>query len=183
MELAASTFEPSDARKPSRLFVSLYEELRRLARREVRRNGAQALLSTSTIVHEAWLDLSGRPALEFDQPGRFLGYAARTMRGLVVDRLRAVGALKRGGGLEISSLDTYASESAAPMMTTHEMEAVADALDELAKLEPDLAEIVDLKFFCGFSFVEIAKMQEVCERTVQRKWEKARALLFTAMSR
>ncbi len=71
------------------LFASLYDGLRRLARREVRRNGADAVLGTGTLVHEAWLDMSKRPALDFDQPGRFLAYAARTMRGLVVDRVRA----------------------------------------------------------------------------------------------
>jgi RNA polymerase sigma factor (TIGR02999 family) len=177
-----ATVQELDARRPNRLFVSLYEELRRLARREVRRNGAQSLLGTSTVVHEAWLDLSGRPALEFDQPGRFLGYAARTMRGLVVDRLRAAGAQKRGRGFEILPLDTHASDTAVPVMGTQEMEAVTDALEELATLEPALAEIVDLKFFCGFTFAEISRMQGVSERTVQRKWDKARALLFASVS-
>jgi RNA polymerase sigma factor (TIGR02999 family) len=182
MDSATANFDEGDARKTNRLFVSLYEELRRLARREVRRNGAQPFLSTSTVVHEAWLDLSGRPALEFNQPGRFLAYAARTMRGLVVDRLRAVSAQKRGGGLEIYSLDTFTTEAALPVAITYEMDVIAEALEELVRLEPDLAEVVDLKFFCGFTFAEVARIQRVSERTVQRKWEKARALLFTTIS-
>ena len=71
------------------LFTSLYKDLLRLARREVRRNGAYDVLGTGTLVHETWLDISKRPALDFDEPGRFLAYAARTMRGLVIDRVRS----------------------------------------------------------------------------------------------
>lgn len=160
------------------LFATLYDDLRRLARREVRRNGAQDLLGTSTIVHEAWLDISQRPSLEFGEKGRFLAYAARAMRGLVVDRVRANHAQKRGGGLVITSLDTYTSEQA---VQPEQLEHIAEALDQLAVLEPDLAEVVDLKFFCGFTLGEVASMQGVSERTVQRKWEKARLLLFTAI--
>jgi RNA polymerase sigma factor (TIGR02999 family) len=182
LDFVTSRFGDSDARKPNRLFVSLYEELRRLARREVRRNGAQAFLSTTTVVHEAWLDLSGRSALDFDHPARFLGYAARTMRGLVVDRLRAVGAQKRGGGINFTSLDTHTSETAPAVMSSDELHVVAEALEELAKLDPDLAEIVDLRFFCGFTFAEVARMQGLSERTVQRKWAKARAVLFSVVN-
>lgn len=163
---------------PNTLFATLYDDLRRLARREVRRNGAQEILGTSTVVHEAWLDINRRPCLEFDQPGRFLAYAARTMRGLVIDRVRARFSQKRGGGLDITSLDTHASEQA---VQPESLENISQALDQLASLEPDLAEVVDLKFFCGFSLAEVARMQGVSERTAQRKWEKARLLLFTAM--
>ncbi len=160
------------------LFATLYDDLRRLARREVRRNGARDMLSTSTVVHEAWLEISQRPSLEFDEPGRFLSYAARTMRGLVIDRIRARQAQKRGGGLDITSLDTQASEQA---VQPENLETIGQALDELAALEPDLAEVVDLKFFCGFNLAEIARMQGVSERTAQRKWEKARLLLYSAI--
>lgn len=170
--------KPPEDVEASVLFATLYDDLRRLARREVRRNGAQEILSTSTVVHEAWLDISQRPSLEFDQPGRFLSYAARTMRGLVIDRIRARQAQKRGGGLIITSLDTQASEQAAQ---PENLESIGQALDELATLEPDLAEVVDLKFFCGFTLAEVARMQGVSERTAQRKWEKARLLLYSAM--
>ena len=162
----------------SLLFATLYQDLHRLARREVRRNGAQELLGTSTIVHEAWLDISQRPALAFEEDGRFLAYAARTMRGLVIDRVRARQAQKRGGGLLITSLDTEGIEEAVP---AQQLDHIAEALEELAVLEPELAEIVDLKFFCGFTLGDVAGMQGVSERTVQRKWEKARLLLFSAI--
>ncbi|MEO7547621.1 MAG: ECF-type sigma factor [Ramlibacter sp.] len=160
------------------LFTMLYDDLRRLARREVRRNGAQHLLGTSTVVHEAWLCISQMPSLEFDGPGRFMAYAARTMRGLVIDRVRARHALKRGGGLIITSLDTNACEQAAQ---PEQLGEISEALDALAALEPELAEVVDLKFFCGFTLAEVARMQGASERTVQRRWEKARLLLFTSL--
>jgi RNA polymerase sigma factor (TIGR02999 family) len=160
------------------LFESLYDDLRRLARREVRRNGAQHFVGTSTLVHEAWLDISKRPALDFDEPGRFLAYAARAMRGMVIDRVRARYAQKRGGEFIITSLDTLAGEQAAQ---PEQLEGISDALDELAAVEPELARVVDLKFFCGFTLAEVARMQGISERTAQRHWEKARLLLFRAL--
>lgn len=161
------------------LFTSLYDDLRRLARREVRRNGARDYVSTGTLVHEAWIDLQGREALSFDEPGRFLAYAARTMRGLVIDRVRARHALKRGAGFEITALDTHTAEQVAqPEM----LDGISEALEELAAVEPQLAQVVDLKFFCGFTLAEVARMQGVSERTVQRQWDKARLLLHRALA-
>lgn len=160
------------------LFTTLYDDLCRLARREVRRNGAQGMLGTGTLVHEAWLDLHRRPSLAFDEPGRFLAYAARTVRGLVIDRMRARQAQKRGGGL-LTALDTQDAEQIAdPELPP----GIGEVLDELANLEPELAQVVDLKFFCGFTLAEVARMQGVSERTAQRQWEKARLLLFRALS-
>jgi RNA polymerase sigma factor (TIGR02999 family) len=161
------------------LFTSLYRELCSLARREVRRNGARDYVSTGTLVHEAWLDIHGRPALQFGHPGRFLAYAARAMRGLVIDRVRARHAGKRGGGFVITSLDTSNAEQVAQPEALH---SIDEALDELSRIEPDLAQVVDLKFFCGFTLVEIATMKGVSERTVQRQWDKARLLLHRALS-
>jgi len=161
------------------LFTSLYKDLRRLARREVRRNGAHDVLGTGTLVHEAWLNISQRPMLDFNEPGRFLAYAARTMRGLVVDRVRSRFAQKRGGDRVITSLDTLSEDQAVQPET---LEGIAEALDELGTVDADLAQVVDLKFFCGFSFAEVAQMKGVSERTVQRQWEKARLLLHRALS-
>jgi RNA polymerase sigma factor (TIGR02999 family) len=161
------------------LFNGLYKDLCRLARREVRRNGALDMLSTGTLVHEAWLDISRRPSLEFDDSGRFLAYAARTMRGLVVDRIRARHAQKRGGGLDITSLDTFNADQA---IQPENLESIVEALDDLAVVDPELADVVDLKFFCGFTLAEVARMRGVSERTAQRQWEKARLLLYRAMS-
>lgn len=171
--------EPAPPVDADALFTVLYADLCKLARREVRRNGAIDFLSTSTLVHEAWLDISKRTSLSFDGHGRFLAYAARTMRGLVIDRVRAKHSQKRGGGLDITSLDTHNAEQVAQ---PEFLESLGHALDDLANLEPDLARVVDLKFFCGFTFAEVANIQGVSERTVQRQWEKARLLLFRTLN-
>lgn len=170
---APPSLPPADA-----LFAALYDELHRLARRESARAGQGAVLSATTLVHEAYLDMSQRHALAFPDRGRFLAYAARAMRAVAIDRARADGALKRGGGLDITSLDTETAEGIADPGMLSEIGA---ALDDLAELEPALAHVVDLKFFCGFSVAEIAALQCVSERTVQRQWEKARLLLFRAL--
>jgi DNA-directed RNA polymerase specialized sigma24 family protein len=101
------------------------------------------------------------------------------MRGLVIDYVRTRRAQKRGGDLTFTSLDESIVE--APAGAT-ELEKLVPALDELSMLDPALAELVDLKFFCGFSFGEIAAMRQVSERTVQRDWAKARVLLHAALT-
>jgi RNA polymerase sigma factor (TIGR02999 family) len=168
-----------DQARAAALFTTLYADLCRLARREVRRNGADDVVGTSTVVHEAWLDMSRRPSLSFEGPGQFLAYAARTMRGLVIDRMRARHAQKRGGGLIITSLDTNNAEQ---IEQPELLESIGAALEALSALEPELARVVDLKFFCGFTLGEVATMQGVSERTVQRQWERARILLYRALN-
>jgi RNA polymerase sigma factor (TIGR02999 family) len=106
-----------------------------------------------------------------------MGYAARVMRGLVIDHARSRHAQKRGGQFEITSLGAQAGEPVNERVLIN----ISDGLDELAKAEPALAQIVDLKFFCGFSFAEIAAMKNVSERTIQRQWEKARIYLHRSI--
>jgi len=96
------------------------------------------------------------------------------MRGLIIDHARNRQAQKRGGQFEITSLE---NENVGNPADERELQRISDALDELAKVDRELAEFVDLKFFCGFSFAEIAAMRSLSERTVQRKWEKARIYL------
>jgi RNA polymerase sigma factor (TIGR02999 family) len=114
----------------------------------------------------------------FPDRSRFLAYASRAMRGLVIDYTRHRRALKRGGELTFISLDDDRpprDDDAA------DLQRLGDALEELAAVDRPLAELVDLKFFCGFSLVEIAAMRGVSERTVQRDWAKARALLHQSL--
>jgi RNA polymerase sigma factor (TIGR02999 family) len=138
----------------------------------------QDLLSTGTLVHEVWIQLSRRSALSFEEHGSFLAYAARAMRGLVIDQVRSRNTQKRGGGLVITSLDTHSIDD---VLQPDSLDRLNEAMEELALLEPGLAEVVDLKFFCGFTLVEIAAMKGLSDRTVQRQWEKARTLLHCAM--
>jgi RNA polymerase sigma factor (TIGR02999 family) len=156
------------------LFSALYAELHRLAKRELARPGAAVSLSATTLLHEAYLDMAARDGPAFPDQARFMGYAARVMRGLIIDHARERHAQKRGGLFEITAIDADTLEDP---VDHRELAQIGEALDELAKAEPVLAEVVDLKFFCGFSFVEIAAMKHVSERTVQRNWEKARLYL------
>jgi RNA polymerase sigma factor (TIGR02999 family) len=160
------------------LFGTLYFELRRLARRELARQWEPASMSVTTLLHEAYLNMAEREGSSFPDHARFMGYAARVMRGLIIDHARSRHAIKRGAGFEITSFDTQGVESPAD---AKELSSISDALDELARVEPTLAEVVDLKFFCGFSFAEIAALQKLSERTVQRRWEKARIYLHRSI--
>jgi RNA polymerase sigma factor (TIGR02999 family) len=155
------------------LFDTLYSELRRLAKRELARHGAPMSLSATTLLHKAYIEIAGNDGTRFPDRNRFMGYAARVMRGLIIDHARSRQAQKRGGQFEITSLGTEAGDA----LDERELTRISEALDELAQAEAELAEIVDLKFFCGFSFGEIASMRKVSERTVQRQWEKARIYL------
>ncbi|MFZ0198647.1 MAG: ECF-type sigma factor [Candidatus Sulfotelmatobacter sp.] len=152
------------------LFAALYSELHRLAKCELAGHGSQVSLSATTLLHEAYLDMAARDGPSFPDRARFMGYAARVMRGLIIDHARERHAQKRGGLFEITSLDTEAMENA---VDHRELVRISETLDELGKVDPALVEIIDLKFFCGFSFAEIAAMRDVSERTVQRNWEKA----------
>jgi RNA polymerase sigma factor (TIGR02999 family) len=166
--------ERGDSPAAEALFAALYSELHRLAKRELARQGVPVSLGATTLLHEAYLDMAARDGPSFPDRARFMGYAARVMRGLIIDHARERHAQKRGGLFQITSLDTEAMENA---VDHRELTQISEALDELGKVEPSLAEIVDLKFFCGFSFAEIAAMRDVSERTVQRNWEKARIYL------
>lgn len=155
------------------LFSALYDELHRIAQRELRR-GAHLTMSPTTLLHETYLNLSSRNSLSFPDRVRFLAYASRAMRGLIIDYVRSRCAQKRGAGFEITVLP---AEVAAQSNEHTELEGIGDALETLGEIEPRLAQVVDLKFFCGFSFAEIAGVMGVSERTAQRDWDKARILL------
>jgi RNA polymerase sigma factor (TIGR02999 family) len=170
----ADATERGDRSAADELFAALYSELHGLARRELARQGVPLGLSATTLLHQAYLDMAQREGPAFPDRARFMGYAARVMRGLIIDHARNRQAQKRGGLFEITSLTTDVLENPVDYL---ELERIGEALDQLGKMEPSLAEIVDLKFFCGFSFSEIAAMRAVSERTVQRNWEKARIYL------
>ena len=170
--------DAGDARAKEQLFAALYQRLRRLAQREIARRGGMLTLGATTLLHEVFIDMSGREGTRFPDQGHFLAYAARAMRGVVIDHVRERQALKRGGHLHITALDTATAESVADHVDLLPIHA---ALEELEQVEPALAQIVDLRFFCGFSVAEIAALQNVSERTVGRQWEKARALLHRAL--
>ena len=179
----APSDEPPDAVADGpgteRMFTALYDELHRLAERQLRRHGRELSLGASTLLHEAYLAVSGSEA-SFPDRARFMGYAARAMRGLIIDHARRSWAQKRGGGAAAVTLPPDAHAVAA--LDGIELEALGDALEELAAFQSGLAELVDLHFFAGLQFVEIAALRGVSERTVQRDWRKARLFLHQALA-
>jgi len=157
-----------------RLFASLYADLRRIADRELRRCPG-AGVSPTTLVHEAYLNLVSRDGVSFADPGKCLGYVARAMRGMLIDFARRHQAIKRGAGFHITEFSTQIGEEQGD---DESLSRLSEALDELAVHDARLAELVDLKYFCGFSFAEIGKLRGMSERTVQRDWQKVRLLLY-----
>lgn len=175
--LVAST-ESGDRSAADALFSALYGELHLLAERQLARRGSDLTLGVTTLLHEAYLDMSGREGTVFPDRARFMGYAARVMRSLILDYARSRRARKRGGEFHITRIDDVAA--AAEEDGSH-LEELGAALDRLAALDPELAEVVDLKFFCGFTLAEIGAMRGLSERTLQRRWEKARVYLRSVL--
>ena len=169
-----TSVERGDVPATDALFAALYAELHRLAQSQLRRSGGGLTLGATTLLHEAYLDMARRESTAFPDRGRFMAYAAKVMRRLVIDYARTRHAQKRGGAFELTTLP---SEVSAPAPDGEELARIGEAVDELAREEPELAQVVDLKFFCGFSFAEIAALRGVSERTVQRQWRKARLRL------
>ena len=166
-----------DENAAQQLFVMLYDELHLLAKRQLARNGGGLTLGSTTLLHEAYLSFAERSGMKFDDRGHFMAYAARAMRGLIVDYSRNRQAQKRGGELHITGIADTGVIPAGSTATSAPLEALSDALQELARIDAALATLVDLHFFCGFSLVEVAAMRGVSDRTVQRDWRKARLLL------
>lgn len=170
----AEAGEPSAA---DRLFTALYGDLHRLAERQLAQRGGQLTLGATTLLHEAYISMAARENAAYPDRARFMAYAARAMRGLVIDYVRNRQAQKRGGAFHITGINTLTPIANADAHGGADVEALGEALEVLTTLDRALAELVDLHFFCGFGFGEIAAMREVSERTVQRDWRKARLLL------
>jgi RNA polymerase sigma factor (TIGR02999 family) len=172
--------EAGDGTAAGQLFAALYRELHCIAERELQRGGKELTLGTTSLLHEAYLNIAGREGVQFATRAQFLAYAARAMRGLMIDYARQRRAKKRGGEFHI----TGDEGEVIPLEAERSAEELADlgsALDTLKEVEPALAQLVDLHFFCGFSFGEVAELRGVSERTIQRQWRKARLLLHRAL--
>lgn len=172
---AADRGEPGAAET---LFSALYAELHRVARQQLHRHGWGVTIGATSLLHEAYLDLSKQDEGRFPDRQKFLGYAARVMRGLIIDYARSRQAQKRGGEFVLTAISTDVADAVAD---AGDMTALSEALEALASADPGLAKVVDLKFFCGFTVPEIAAMTGVSERTVERSWQKARLFLHRAV--
>ena len=171
--------DQADPAAVEELFATLYHELHRLAEHHLRRGGAGFSLGATTLLHEAYLNVSNREGIAFAERNRFFAYASRAMRGLVIDYARQRRTKRKGGGqFEITLAEDLAGALASG---DDDLPRLGEALDHLMSVDSSLAELVDLHFFCGFSFGEIAQFRGVSERTVQRDWRKARMLLHSAL--
>jgi RNA polymerase sigma factor (TIGR02999 family) len=155
-----------------------YAELKRLAHSRLFGSGHHTLLDTTALVHEAYVRLA-KSGLSGDMLRvQFLAYAARAMRSVIVDSVRARSADRRGGDAIRVTLNTGIAND---VIGEEEIMRVHVALDELAKLDAELARIVELKYFAGLSEVEIGQAIGASERTVRRQWDKARRVLKVLM--
>lgn len=171
--------DTGDAGAARSLFDALYRELHGIAERELRRGGRELTLGATTLLHEAYLNVARREGVRFASRNAFLAYAARAMRGLMIDYVRRRRATKRGGEFHITSPDSEVP--AHEVLESAELEQVGAALAVLEGVNPELAQLVDLHFYCGYSFAEIAELRGISERTVYRDWRRARLLLHRAL--
>lgn len=161
------------------LLPGVYEELRSIARRQLSLRAPGGTLSTTGLVHEAYLRLVGQSRVSWRDRGHLFALASVAMRHVLVDRARARQAHKREGALQRVPLDDeqIAAEDQAEVLLL-----VNDAIDRLAAVEPRWARVVDCRFFGGLSDEETAESLGVTPRTVQRDWCKARMFLRQALS-
>ena len=165
-----------DASELDRAFSAFYPELKKIAHARLRGSGLEGSMQTTALVHDSYLKLATGPGIAIGDRLQFFAYSSRVLRSIVVDLVREQRALRRGGDADIVTLDTAAGEGLPPSV---DVETVNDALDDLAKLDPTLARLVEMRFFGGMSEDEIAEALGVSVRTVSREWKKARALLLT----
>jgi RNA polymerase sigma factor (TIGR02999 family) len=162
------------------LFERLYGELRALAHQQRLRGGRPNSINTTMLVNEAFLRFAGAGELKDADHRHFLAYAANAMRSVVVDTLRAEGALKRGSGEPALTLDTDIADRHSA--SGDEVLRVHEALLELAKIDRQMVQIVEMRFFAGLTDAQIAEALDTSARTVQRQWRKARLFLFAQLN-
>jgi RNA polymerase sigma factor (TIGR02999 family) len=161
------------------VYAALYPELKQIARARLHRQGSGGGLETTVLVHESFLRLAATPGAQLVDRRHFFAYAAKTMRSVIVDAARESLAQRRGGDathLTLGNADAVAADAA-----SDELIRVNDALAELEAVDPELAQVVEMRYFGGYTEVEIAGLFGVTERTIRRRWEKARAWLYVAL--
>lgn len=160
------------------VFPAVYTALHDIAHRELRRWRPGETLHTTALVHEAYFRLVDSPRVPFADRRHFLAVAATAMRHILVDYVRERAAAKRGHGVRALSLGGIEVASVSP---DEDILALDEALTALGREHPRLAQVVECRFFAGFSVEETAEALELSPRTVKREWQKARAFLFRAL--
>jgi RNA polymerase sigma factor (TIGR02999 family) len=163
------------------LFAALYPELRKIAHGRLRSNGAVDHLETTALVHESFVRLVEAHRLVLTDRKHFFTYAAKTMRNIIIDVARERLAGRRGGDAPVLALtptlaDTVSSPDGGELLIR-----IHDALGALEQADPNLARVVEMRYFGGYTEAEIAELMGSSERTVRRQWEKARAYLLVSL--
>jgi RNA polymerase sigma factor (TIGR02999 family) len=161
------------------LFQRLYPELRRVAHARLAGHQRGTGMETTVLLHECYLRFLRAGNLAPADRGHFIAYASHVMRSIIVDAVRAAGRERRGGDAEHVTLDTAIADALA--QPHEELLDIDRALEDLARLEPRLAQVVEMRYFAGLTDAEIAEALGVTDRTVRRDWEKARLLLAHAL--
>ena len=164
----------------NQLMPIVYDELRRIARRYLKREGSGHSLQTADLVNEAYLKLINQQDVDWQNRAHFFAIAAQVMRHLLVDHARSKQYAKRGGGAQQITLDegvAVAPEHSVELLALHE------ALERLAVVDKRKSRIVELRYFGGLTSEETAEVLGVSEITVKREWLKAKAWLFRELSR
>jgi RNA polymerase sigma factor (TIGR02999 family) len=168
-----------DAQALERLLPLVYRELHRVAGRYLRRERSDHTLQSTALVHEAYLRLAGPEAPEWRNRAHFFGVAANLMRQILVEHARARHAAKRGGHAVKLSLEDAPD---LPVAIDLDVLALDDAMQRLALMDPQQAEIVELRFFGGLSVEESAEVLGISPATIKRDWSSARAWLYREMT-
>jgi RNA polymerase sigma factor (TIGR02999 family) len=163
-----------DARALDEVFARVFDEIHRLAAAQVRRVGGENTLSTTAVVHEAYLKLAGSGPIPWEDRAHFFSLAARAMRQVLLNHARSHLAQKRGGERPLPLDDVViAVDSRAA-----ELIDMDRALDRLSALDPRLGRVVELRYYAGLSVEETASLLGLTDRTVKRDWKAARAFLY-----
>ena len=161
------------------LMPLVYDELRRMARRYMRRQPSGHTFQTTELIHEAYLKIAGQNEHDWQNRAHFFGVAAQAMRHILVDYARSKNSLKRGGLAEKITLEENLVASAS---RSEEIVALDDALKQLAALDERKSRVVEMKFFGGLNIEEIAEVLKVSPETVKRDWKFARTWLLRELA-
>jgi RNA polymerase sigma factor (TIGR02999 family) len=174
------SWQAGDRQALDRLIPLVYEELRLIAGRYLRREKPGATLQSTALVHEAYMRLVDQTRTDWQSRAHFFGVAATVIRNILVDHARARQTAKRGGPMPPLSLD---EALAVPQQRDLELIAVDDALLSLSRFDPQQGRIVELRFFAGLSIEETAEVLGISESTVKRDWALAKAWIFHTLSK
>jgi RNA polymerase sigma factor (TIGR02999 family) len=165
----------------ARIFETLYGELRGLARARLRASGPDATLNPTALVHEAFLRLDASPPTRINDSHHFVGLVGRAMRRVIIDAARRRAASKRGADPLMTTLSPEQPDPEAGALSADELLALDAALDELESRDAEMARVVELKYFAGLTFPEVAEAMGLSERSAHRRWTAARAWLLARL--